>query len=259
MRNYLGQTERNLVPTKLVETELFETSSDAWLADFDGDGIEDISIGRLPAGNETEAARMVEKITRRTQTENIREQKSNLFVADSGFDVNADALRGILPAGVRSNVLRRSELGNSQMREEILRQTNDGQTVITYIGHGSPIAWSSGNFFNVNDASVLNNKKLSLYLIMTCLNGYTIDIYGDSLAESLIKSEGGAYAVWVSSGATHIGGQAEISRAATDLIFKSDNKPLRLGEIVRFAKQTTADADIRKTWQLIGDPTMFVR
>ncbi len=259
MRNYLGQTERNLVPTKLVDTQFFETSSDAWFADFDDDGIEDISIGRLPAGNETQAARMIEKITRRATTENIREQRSNLLVADSGFDVNADALREMLPQNVRSNILRRSELSNPQMREEIRQQTNDGQTVITYIGHGSPIAWSNGNFFNANDASVLNNKKLSLYLIMTCLNGYTIDIYGDSLAESLIKSEGGAYAVWVSSGATHIGGQAEISRAATNLIFNSDNKPLRIGEIVRAAKQTTADADIRKTWQLIGDPTMFVR
>ncbi|MGI9056689.1 MAG: C25 family cysteine peptidase [Pyrinomonadaceae bacterium] len=105
----------------------------------------------------------------------------------------------------------------------------------------------------------MNNEQLSLYLIMTCLNGYTIDIYGDSLAESLIKSEGGAYAVRVSSGATHIGGQTEISRAATDLIFKSDNKTLRIGDIVRAAKQTTQDAEVRKTWHLIGDPTMFVR
>lgn len=258
-RNYLGQTEHNLVPTKLVDTQLFETSSDAWLADFDDDGIEDISIGRLPAGNETEAARMIEKITRRTGTENIREQRSNLFVADSGFDADADALRGTLPGDVKSNILRRSELGNSQMREEILRQTNDGQTVITYVGHGSTIAWSNSNFFNINDASLLNNKELSFYLVMTCLNGYTIDIYGDSLAESLIKSDGGAYAVWVSSGATHINGQAAISRAATDMIFRPAYKPLRIGEIVRAAKQTTADEDIRKTWQLIGDPTMFVR
>ncbi|CAN5825508.1 hypothetical protein BH20ACI4_BH20ACI4_03870 [soil metagenome] len=133
-----------------------------------------------------------------------------------------------------------------------------GKSFIGEIFHFSLTIQTILKFHSLISTS-LNNKKLSLYLIMTCLNGYTIDIYGDSLAESLIKSEGGAYAVWVSSGATHIGGQTEISRAATDLIFKSDNKPVRIGEIVRTAKQMTADQDIRKTWQIIGDPTMFVR
>lgn len=259
MRNYLAQTDRNIVPTKFVDTATLATSSDGWIADFDGDGIEDISIGRLPAGNTAEAAQMVEKILRRPLTDNIREQRSNLFVADSGFDSSADALRATLPSGVESGVIRRSQMGNSAMRQEIIRRIEEGQSVITYIGHGSSVAWSNGNYFRVADAAALTNDRLSLYLLMTCLNGYTHDVNGDSLAESLIKSQGGAYAVWVSSGVTHTTGQMQISRAATELIFRTGDRPLRLGEIVRAAKSATGDADIRRTWMLIGDPTMFVR
>lgn len=259
MRNYLAQPNRNLVPTKLIDTPSLQTSSDAWLADFDDDGIEDLSIGRLPAGTEAEAAQLVAKLTRPVQSENIRAERTNLFVADSGFEANADELRAALPQGIGSNVIRSSELGVPQTRTEIISQTGNGQSVITYFGHGSSIAWSNSGFFRTNDVANLKNDKLAFYMLMTCLNGYAVDPGSDSLAESLIKSENGALAVWSSSGATHTAGQAEISRIATDLIFNRPNNPLRIGEIVRLSKSATQDNDIRKTWLLIGDPTMFVR
>lgn len=257
MRNYLAQPDRNLIPTKLVDTSLLETSSDGWIADFDNDGIEDIAIGRLPAGTEAEATRMVGKVTRPRDV--VREQKTNLFVADSGFDADADELRAMLRSNVSSSVIRRSELGVPQMRSEIIAQTDSGQSVITYLGHGSSIAWSSSGFFRKTDTVGLKNDRLSFYLLMTCLNGYTIDPGSDSLSEALMKSENGAYAVWVSSGATRIYGQTDISRAATDLIFNRPNDPLRIGDIARLAKTATQDVEIRQTWQLLGDPTMFVK
>ena len=145
------------------------------------------------------------------------------------------------------------------MRGEIIGQTNAGQSVITYFGHGSSIAWSSSGFFRTTDTTSLKNDKLSFYLLMTCLNGYGIDPGYDSLAESLMKADNGAFAVWVSSGATGVYGQADISRAATDLIFNRPNKPLRIGDIARLAKLATQDTEVRRTWQLIGDPTMFVK
>ena len=259
MRNYLAQPDRNLVPTKLIQTLNFETSSDAWIADFDDDGIEDIAIGRLPVGNIAEAQQVVGKLLR-PQREDAREEKTNLFVADSGFDAPVNDLREMLPENVSSNVVRRSEFTNEQTRQEIIQQTNFGQSVITYEGHGSPTAWSNGSFFRTTDAANLQNTdKLSLYLLMTCLNGYMSNLNNDTLAESLIKSNGGAYAVWVSTGATNVSGQAQISQAATGLIFRTDGKQLRLGDISRLAKHSTQDLEIRQTWLLIGDPTMTVR
>ena len=47
-KNYLGFGNSDFVPTKLIDTQLMETFSDSWLADFDGDGVEDMALGRLP-------------------------------------------------------------------------------------------------------------------------------------------------------------------------------------------------------------------
>jgi hypothetical protein len=82
-------------------------------------------------------------------------------------------------------------------------------------------------------ASSLTNDKLSFYLLMTCLNGYSQDPTRDSLAESLVKAQNGAIAAWASSGSTYASGQTEMSR---DVVW-----------------------DARRTWQLFGDPTVVIR
>ncbi len=94
---------------------------------------------------------------------------------------------------------------------------------------------------------------------MTCLNGYTHNANNDSLAEAAVKAENGAIAVWASSGITFSENQFQISQSLTNLIFNAKTKSARVGELVKAAKQNTADKDVRQTWQLIGDPTIVIK
>jgi hypothetical protein len=61
-RNYLGAGNFDFVPTYLVDTALLETASDDWFADFSGQGIAQMAIGRLPVRTTQEAAALVSKI-----------------------------------------------------------------------------------------------------------------------------------------------------------------------------------------------------
>ena len=70
-----------------------------------------------------------------------------------------------------------------------------------------------------------------------------------------------AVAVWASSGMTFPHGQAEMNRALYKELFSSSHQGSkgaegRLGEAIRRAKAATGDADVRRTWILLGDPTM---
>ena len=256
-RNYLGGTNRDLVPTKLIDTEALETSSDALLADFNNDGIEDIALGRLPVVNQTEAARMISKI-QRYERANFREERSNLFVSDRNFETYSNTLNELLPVGVDSSFVNRTGTTDNEMRQSLIERLNQNATVVTYWGHGSTTLLAGSNIFRNGDALNLNNQKLSFYMMMTCLNGYTHNPSADSLAESMMKSDNGAIAVWASSGVTNADGQLQLSQAATNLLFNAP-QPLRIGAIVRNAKLGTSDQDVRRTWQLIGDPTIFIR
>jgi hypothetical protein len=89
---------------------------------------------------------------------------------------------------------------------------------------------------------------------MTCLNGFFQDVYSDSLAEALLKArQGGAVAVWTSSGLTDPDKQAVMNKELVRLLFNEES--LTLGEAVKKAKTAVNDQDVRRTWILFGDPT----
>ncbi len=93
---------------------------------------------------------------------------------------------------------------------------------------------------------------------MDCLNGYFQDPMNESLAEALMRNEqGGAIAVWGSSGMTLPYEQSLINQQLYSTLFGKTN--LTLGEHVRFAKLAAADPDVRRTWILFGDPTLRLK
>ncbi len=146
-------------------------------------------------------------------------------------------------------ILRRSETTKSDLVDSL----NQGQLLVNYMGHGSVQIWR-GNFFTSSDALALTNPRVPFFVSMTCLNGFFQDIYTESLAESLLRSEqGGSVAVWASSGISDAGGQAIMNRELYRLLFNGER--LTIGEATMQAKKAVTDNNIRKTWILFGDPT----
>ena len=257
-RNYLGQIDRDLVPTKLIDTAFQETGSDSWLADFDDDGIEEISLGRLPVISQAEANILLSKLVR-YDNQTARE-KSSVMIADRNFQYYNDVLQSELPAEVQASRIERSLMTDAQMHNQIVSQLNTGPMVVTYTGHGSTGLWAATSVFTINHVVNLNNEKSSIYLLMTCLNGFHLNVSYDSIAEAFLKKEtGGAIAVWASSGTTYPDKQLELSRALTRQMFGENADTYRLGDLIRTAKQSANDLDAKRTWHLIGDPTIFVK
>jgi hypothetical protein len=119
----------------------------------------------------------------------------------------------------------------------------------------------NGNLLSSTDAAELeNNGQLSVFILMTCLNGFFNEPAQDSLAESLLKSpKGGAVAVWASSGMTLPNAQAAMNEQLYRLFFSPNTRSMPVGEMMRRAKGAVDDRDIRQTWVLFGDPTMPVK
>jgi hypothetical protein len=90
------------------------------------------------------------------------------------------------------------------------------------------------------------------------LNGYFQDPYSETMAESLLKAQGGgAVAIWASSGLTEPDQQAVMNKELIKLLFGRES--LTLGEATARAKASVSDQDIRRTWILFGDPTTRLR
>jgi hypothetical protein len=194
-KTYLGHRDSDLVPTKLIDTDLMETSSDDWFSDFDDGGIAGIASGRLPAGTTEELSLMVAKIIRYERADASDEA---LLVADANegcdFEAASAQLKSLIPASLKITQVNRGRLDAEVARTSLIDALNRKQFVVNYVGHGSVNQWKANLLTNA-EALALRNEHLPMFVMMTCLNGYFQDPALDSLAESLLKAQGGAVAV----------------------------------------------------------------
>jgi len=276
-RNYLGFGKFDFLPTKLVDTgtrgqdTALETASDDWLADFHGDpvndgpdGIADISIGRLPVRTLAEAISVVGKLINYSPA---NAPQSALLVADAqgsyywDFEASNDQIAALLPASLtKQKVYRAKEPSDAQTHADIINGFNSGQVLVVYSGHGNTNIWG-GSIFSTDDAMALaNGNKLPFVVVMDCLNGFfTVpQASGQSLAEALVKSPGGAVASFASSGLTIPDGQHQMGQVLFNLLYGSPTT-IPIGDASRQSKIATSDQDVRRTWILFGDPTMKIR
>jgi peptidase C25-like protein len=256
-KNYLGFGSSDLVPTRLIDTQLMETSSDDALADFNGDGLAEMALGRLPIRSPRDGAAMVAKII---GYETMSRLEGVLLVADDSldgvdFEATSAELRGLIPPDQRVEEINRGSLDPSIAKSRLLEAINRGQRLINYNGHGNVDTWRGGLLTAEDVSGLSNNDRLSLFIMMTCLNGYFHDAQLDSLAESLLRAENvGAVAVWASSGMTQPGDQGVMDLEMFRRLFDPANT-LTIGEVALRAKTQGLNKDARLSWVLFGDPT----
>ena len=259
-KNYGGYGAWNFIPTKMVETIYLETGSDEALADFDNDGLAEIAIGRIPAHTAQDVTTALAKVMNFEPQVGQGLNRGALFASDlpNGYDFEGvnQRLANLLPVNIPKVMINRSL---SDAKTRLLSEMNAGRYIINYSGHGSTLIWGHTSFFNQADAAQLTNANtLSIFTMLTCLNGYFIQPQ-DSLSETLLKNQnGGAVAVWSSTGLTTPDIQ-EIMATRFYSQFAAGNMT-RMGDLIKDAKTAiNGGRDVRLSWALLGDPTLKVR
>src|SRR5208282_4061714 len=260
-RNYLGYGYLDFVPTRMIETAAFKTASDDWFTDFTQNGFATIPTGRLPVQTPAEADLVVSKIIGYENGSFAGSWNSQgLLVADQNIDSNfttaANSAAATLPATLQTSEILADTLDVATARSQILTALNNGELLVDYSGHGAQQQWSFADLFDINDAAALSNGgRLPVYLLMDCLNGFFQDPSAGSLADSLLLApNGGAVAVWASSGFTEQAPQSSMNQAFLHAFASNPNLPI--GYLVFQAKTGTTDSDVRRTWIFFGDPAM---
>lgn len=267
IKNYFGGGYNSFIPTRLVDTVYTESGSDDALADFNDDGLTEIAIGRIPAKNAAYVTQQLGKVTAFEQSlaQNGLEQRGALFASDvpNGYDFASlsDRVRQQLPQSVTSVAVNLTE---SDAQSHLLSEMNSGRFIVNYSGHGTTADWSDPNsgFFNKSIAAQLSNNNLSIFTMLTCLNGFFINpnqsASGDGLAETLLTAQKGAVATWASTGLT----TPDVQEIMATRFYQQlgAGNFTRLGDLIKDAKtEISYGRDVRLSWVLLGDPTLKVR
>lgn len=266
----LGTGEISYIPPYLAQVDpwLGETSSDnRYVAVSGDDPLPDMHIGRLPASNPAEAAKLVAKIIGYEEASHWGGWTERVtLVADDKDDVDdfaaaSDAIAQHIPpsyevARVYYGV---TETDARDAADAIVHSINSGSLLVNYVGHGAVQYWAGERLLTIPDIDRLaNDRRLPLVLPWTCYDGL-FDFPGyPSLGESIVRAgDRGAVASWSPTGLGLSAGHQVLADAFLDALFSDPARTL--GPATTQAKlsmwaQVPEYGDLVDTYLLFGDP-----
>jgi hypothetical protein len=238
-----------------------EIGTDNWYADLDDDDLPDLAIGRLPADNPQELARIVRKILayETALDHGSWRQRINFVAGVGGFGALTDSImetatKKLLTDGIPPTYQTTMTFGSwrspfcpdpRQFHDTAVARHNEGCLFWVYLGHGQPtsldrVSVPGGQFhiFNCDDCAKLKAEKAPPVAIMLACYTAAFDRGEDCLAEEMLRTTGGPVAIYGGSRVTMPYAMAVMGSEMLGEYF--DNRPATLGEVIKNAKRRMA-------------------
>jgi hypothetical protein len=246
--------------------------SETRFADVDGDGSPDVAIGRLPAQDEDEAGRLVDKIQRQAITVRALAGR-NVFVVDRddptpgtpSFAHEAAAVAARIGGAI---VAWANGGGDTNVaRETLFNGLASGAAFTHVFAHGAPWQWGNAGLLTVDDVEgaggtppKLGKGPETIVLTWACEAQYYTYL-GETVDEALLlRPDGGALAAFGPAGIVDMAVQATLYQR----LYEELHTAPTLGDAVRRAKSRALAEDSRAWpavagWNLLGDPALPLR
>lgn len=244
------------------------------------DEFEDIMLGRIPVGNETELQYYVGKIKSYSPLPAEAWARSFLFAGGCFFALREDyvklfdSLAVYLPADITDSRFYRYDYPQTDAGDALAVQAmddllNDGHLFVMYCGHGDRWDWG-GRFERVYGSARIpglgNADRLPIVLSMTCYTGWFDNISVtfsdggvDCFAERLLTNPGGGAVACLAS-TRNTGGSASTEFTSEIIRAAYVNGSTYLGELILEAKARhlcrLGNIDFVRQFNLLGDPCL---
>ena len=259
-RDYLGHEQENLLPSPMVNvTYSGETTSDARLADVDGDLRPDLAVGRWPVSGPTEVAELVK---RTLDYERAAVSPQALFAADGTEMQFANLNKAVVDES--GLALGHTLHLDGPTTQELREAWEQGAWLVTYAGHGSPDRWGKDNVLSSEDVPDLETDfAVPIVLQLTCLTGLFAHPTIVSLSEEMLLDESGPIALVAATSLSLSSHQRPFGAAFIEAL--QDSGKERIGDAFQQAKHqldvesNDAMREISDTFTLFGDPSALIR
>ncbi len=270
-RNLMGLSS-NLLPPIVVTMENGLAPADAEFGDFDGNGVPEVAIGRIPAVTAEEMRGYVDKVAAYESAAGGSWTGQALFVADDpdaagDFHQSSETLVTSLSSGLNlSRIYLPAAPTSAQIqasRQELLNALGSGQVLFNYIGHGGLDRLASEGLLLTSDVPQLGNTpRLPVMTALTCLISQFAYPQVSSIGEEIVlQRDGGAAALF---GPTWLSFNSLAGELGTRLLPQlSAAGGGRLGDrVLRGLAAYAAAGGDRQTlrvYTLLGDPALALK
>lgn len=269
------------------------TSDDFYglLEDGEGEaaGTEDIGIGRFPVSDTVQAGILISKIRKYMDPGNTGDWKNIISIVADDEDGNAhmtdaEGLDIVLSQEVPEynvqkiylDAFRQVSTVSGQSYPEVNKAINDrissGCLIFNYVGHGSENGLAHERVVKTDDInSWKNGAKLPLFITATCEFSRFDDVETNTITgemtdrtsagEMALKNrKGGCIALMSTTRVVYSAPNFFLNRNIFSCAFDRDSSgnPLRLGDIIRIAKNNSGNGANKRNFSLLGDPALIL-
>lgn len=241
-------------------------------------GYLDIGVGRITCKTKNEADNVISKIISYDSAEALGEWRNTFcFLADdedgNEFMSQSDGQISVIKAG-NSNIYfdkiyfdayqqKNTSAGASypDVTDAINQRINNGTLLFSYVGHANNKSMSAENVLGVSDVNAWDNMgKLPVFVTATC-EFSVIDGDDDSIGEIVLSNaNGGGVALFSTTRVVYSSNNNRLCRNFYSSMFETTDygNRVRLGDIVRLAKNKTLNDSNKFSFILLGDPSMSI-
>ena len=278
------QSQNSLTPTQSFVTDDF-----FGLLDEDeggSSGLVDIGIGRLPVTSAEEAETMINKIKNYLSSKAFGPWRNNICFIGDDEDNNlhmrdANTLANTIDTAYPSFQIKKIFLdafpqyttpqGESypEVNSAINNQVMSGSLIVNYIGHGNERGLAHERILETSDIlSWKNFDKLPLFITATCEFSRFDDIEKEANGEItkkisagelvLLNPDGGGIGLLTTTRLVYSSPNFILNQNFYKFAFEKDKnqKPLRLGDVLRLTKNISGSGINKRNFTLLGDPAL---
>lgn len=280
-----GGSKSNFIPTHqtgFVNSSSFDTymSDDFFgiLGDQDGGLVGDlmIGVGRIPCQTKGEADIVINKSINYVSPETMGDWRNVIALLADDEDSNQymtqsegvakivnDSFPGFYFDKIYFDAYRQVSTASGDFYPEVTKAINNrvenGALILNYIGHANEIAMAHEKVLEISDINKWSNKnKLPIFVTATCSYSRFDDDKMSAGEHILFNPAGGAVALFSTTRLVYSGNNYDLSQNFYRYVFQQDEKGnnLRMGDIMRLAKNATGDTYNKRSFSLLGDPAL---
>ena len=266
-RNYVGSSV-SFVPSLYVATSdlIQRAPADSAYADVDGDGVQDLAIGRFPVRTLTELGYMIDKTLQYAgkHYDNVAVLAADKFdaVGNMSFKVQSEEFLAGLDGSWDATKAYLDDGTVADKKAALLAAVNAGAALTGFFGHSAPALWTFSNLLRTSDVATLANDGRPTVLVQWgCWNTYYVEPANNTMGHAwTVFGTHGAAAVLGSSTLVDDSSARELSSELAPVLAQPG---MPIGIALVEAKQRLADrrgglVDVQLGFGLLGDPALVI-
>ena len=146
-----------------------------------------------------------------------------------------------------------------KVTQDINTRVDRGALMMNYIGHGGELGLAHERILKIADINSWKNyDNMPVFITATCEFSRFDDAERTSAGEYVfLNPNGGGIALFTTTRATYAGGNLRLNKNINKYALnKFDGEYLRLGDVIRYAKNATGSDDNTRKFALLGDPAL---